>query len=1687
MHSRARLKFFFSAAVVLQVCMMMSILTCDDENPTSLSEEQTWSLTVNVTDGYSGNRLSGVRVSYTDKDDLDTFNITNGQGQVIIENLEDATQNFNISYTDSSMIKYTDALLTLTSISDTSGLKKLTDRIENVKLFPLSGSITGKILAQRHDLAPKVPVSALTVRLSYSNTDLSSGTSFQALTDSTGTFKFSSLPLSSGLSMIIPNISIGGIDFKVDSIPAPVLQHKVTVPAGSIFMHPIGIDRFKLTGTLPASISPNQTITLLYSDTLDTVSYAVFEGMKGSKTVQAKKVISGTTFSITPSVSLTPNSSYYLVVNAFGKAGGGQISKDSLSVSESGTIDIVSSNVLDANHQVISGLGLTDSMQFTFKSPVATGSASVSKGDIVIVTDVVIKANTLIIKPKGIWEPGTYSVKVSATLTDSTTTLFTFNITTVGGLDFVSSNIYNPQTKTAINGLKFNDTIKVVANKTITSAQATLSVVNPSTPVQVTVVATGATAFVIPTDKLNSATAYAFSITVFTDKGESKSFTIPSAAPFTTANSDFYPVADNIRNAGDPAKPILTFPPNGVIIIKMSAEVKSATAQISAGENAFASAVVVKADSIVITPSTNFKEGTAYSLQVSAQSKSGAFYTEKNFVTGFLVKNTFIPVSSNVRIDNSPTQPVLDFAPNGKIVIIMSDSVKTCTAALLSGTTVVGSKVSLSKDTIKIIPDDLLSSSNPYTVSLGAESRTGLTFHAETEPYFVTGLRVRTNLVRVVASNVQSADGIGLTDIPVTVTPYYVLSSTPNQQSLAVTIYSGKDTVNSTVSVKGDTVVIKPVLNLGSGRQYKVTIKGKTTASDPIDIDLTGDNKVFTTRSAVIIAASNMKDVNGNPVSSLSPTTELWVKFSRPLSTDLTKHQLGGGIGVTAVYHYGATNNNVIVRVNVDTLFAKFQQNALPGEGDSISLRGMTILFDDGTTLGPDVVNLKAYILKRPAPYVLATNGIVNNAVVDTFNTLGEAWIVSSLPFISVDAVKNGPDGLSNVTAQNLVLSNVRTHGDTIFFKPAVRLSYDTEFQVAFNVTLKDSSKYTGTGLKLRWKTEKGAYLISANDMVTGFQTYRPFTLTGDSLVLVFNKSIDITKSFSISGLVPRMAYTWSNGNKQLTVKPQDTLKSKPYTFTGGYALTDVAQYGAITISLTTTEGEVWTAKATNSPAIFKNARPAIAIHTVMGIEVLNTTLKVSNANKSQYYNNTENRKMSELISANLVAQNDSVGRGDTLKVFFSTEVNTAAIVAITGMVRLTTGTGPGATNIPFTISYASSNKTVQIKPNALLAPATSYTLTLTNVKGLGYESDDTNGDISYTFAFKTRPRSLTAAQVLLYSDTAKTPGVLGKRMGYSGSLNDAYGVAGAGGSFNTADVPAQNTVRIMYYEAAFRSDAVMDTVSHYQYSVLGRDNVTWYLLKNLRPSHHYSLTAQDSLRRDTLDLRTVSTEDLDINNAKVGALLRIGKTPNHQNDTSIFNYGAALNVRIRPVLSADNQWDAGDVVGSWSATLTFSDNIAPCDTDYVAKPSDLDYLQNVSRGGVSITVTSCPMNRNLLSDAVYVFNFKFPEDMDTTIKPVITTWYGGTTPTTTITVDNGNSYWDGNVYSYKLTMKIPGGVDLSTAGPHKPYYAISIAGMKDASGVAIQTWGSGSGINGTPLPITNTQGTANMRGFTAY
>ncbi len=1677
-----------TAIVILAGALVF--LFCSKSNPVlSLNEAgPTWALTLDVQDGYSGNKITGARVQYMNDSLKDTSALTNSQGRLKIEGLAAGTQSFKVSNSDTT-VKYTDVVVNAASVTDSSG--KLMDVSLIVKLFPLTGSISGRIVTQINPLEAKVSARGVVVSLVYANADLENASpkAFQVNTDSSGAFTLTGLPVATGCKLTIAAATVNAIDFKPDSFASPVLVSGITVPLGTIFMRPMNASSFRQMTQAPLVISPNQSISITYSDALDSVSYATLEGIGGVQSVNVISSIKGNTITITPSISLVDSSKYYLTVYAFGKSGGDTTSKTTLLVAGGGLIDVVSSNVLDGNKQAVDGLGLSDSMVFTFNAAITSASATVTQASSPILVSTSFKGSTLVVKPQGNWQPTTYLVKISANLADSTTSTFSFSIATVGGLAFMSSNIYNPQTSSAINGLGFRDTITVTANKTLVSAVATMS--QGSTPVPMSVTTTGSVVKVAPYDNLKPATAYTFSITITTAQGETKSFT----ATFITASSDFYPLTDNIRFDNDPNQPVLNFAPNGTIFITMSSAVKSATAQINGGTPAVN--VVISGDTIEITPVTNLSEGVAYNLKLSATNNAGTVYNENNgnYVNGFYVKNPFGPVTSNVRFNNNYAQPVLDFAPNGVIVIIMSDVVQSATALLTNSATTVQSDVRISGDTIRVVPQDLLSLTGTYTLTLTAKGATGLTYQASP---FVQGMTVQ-NKVRVLASNVLSADGLGLSNIPVTSTMFYLLSSTPDPTTLTVTVSPATNTV---VSVSGDTVKVKPVNNLLAGTQYGVTITGKTTQGNIINIDLTGTNpqKVFTTMIAAYVVATNMRDANNNPVTNLLPTTELWVKFSRSLAA-ATNQQLGGGAGTTITYLYGGASNNATVRVSNDTLFAKFVPNALPAYGATVSLKAVTILFADATTIGATGLNLTASILSKASPSVLATNGIVSNVPVDTFGVTGEAWILSSLDFLSVNAVKDGPDigviaGMTTAGAGNLVLSNVRTHGDTIFFRPSTRLAYNTEYQTAFEVTLADSSKYTGNDLKLTWKTQKPLYMVSANDMNAGFTAYRPFGCAGDSLVLAFSKPIDLTKTYSIVGLVSRMIYSWSSDARTLTVKPVDTLLAETYSANVDYTTAGV-NYAAITVTLTAADGEPWVAKATNAVSVFNSARPALAVRTMPGIEVLNTNLVVSSVNKSLSYVNTDNTKLSSL-GAGQISENDSVNVGDTLKVFFSRAVDSAMVASNPAMIVLKTTGGGIPQNV--SISYSTDHKTVFVKPSVALSAGTGYTLALTSVQALGMaHSGDANAVVSSTLTCKTKPALIKVVKdvaIALTADTATAANVAGKRQAYSGSISNAYA-----GGIDAGDVPAQNKVNLVWYEADFRSLATAsDTVSSYQLSVKGVDG-NWYDLLNLVSANHFNPFAPltDSIRRYTLDL---SGAVQDIHNVDVGPALRIPpKSGNYGNGASIFNYGATLQVRIRTVLDANTnaQLDAGDQVGTWSSPVTFQDNVAPCDTNFVVSgatvlPGNINIPAN---GGVSVAVTAIAMNLTGQPDGKYTFDFVFPEDMDTSAAnaPTIQIFYSqAATPPAPIGVIAAQSYWS-NGYTYHMTVRIPGNFDWTAAWI--PYYALSIAGVKDASEVPIQyqTWstvGSAAYSLQTPTPLipgsmASVQGTTNILDLKAF
>jgi hypothetical protein len=247
-----------------------------------------------------------------------------------------------------------------------------------------------------------------------------------------------------------------------------------------------------------------------------------------------------------------------------------------------------------------------------------------------------------------------------------------------------------------------------------------------------------------------------------------------------------------------------------------------------------------------------------------------------------------------------------------------------------------------------------------------------------------------------------------------------------------------------------------------------------------------------------------------------------------------------------------------------------------------------------------------------------------------------------------------------------------------------------------------------------------------------------------------------------------------------------------------------------------------------------------------------------------------------------------------------------------------------------------------------------------------------------------------------------------------------------------------------------------------------------------------------DSLQTYSLNLSAAVN---DVNGTDIGSLLRVPKLSGGNNADNIFNNGAAVQVKIRPVVhtAVAATWDGSEKAGVWSAAIGFKDTLAPCDTDFVANDGNLGNLNDNTKGGVKVVVTACATDRSALTtDGDYVIELTFPEDMDTTMRPTLTTYYGGvaTAPATGISVNSVKSYWNNNRYTYRMTVNLPANADWSAAGASKPYFGISVVGMKDVSSQAIQDWGSvgDAGINKLLGAVTGEKkGTRNLNGLTAY
>jgi hypothetical protein len=1747
--------------------LMMSF--CTKDNPVQPKIDDTWTITGNVQDGFTGAFLDSAQVVYSDRDGKLKNIVTLSGGSFVCPDLPYGGVTITFKYTKAAT-KYTTTVLTIASGPKTSALGdtakkeyKFRDTSVVVKLYGMSGTITGTVQTQKHSRAPLVIGAGVPVKVTYSSSSdvsmqFASPRTFTTVTGGDGAFRIDSLPLAPNAVLTLLTATVDGVDFSQKAIPIPDLIPliKGIISLGTVVMDvPVAeldaSSKFRLLYTnFPSKqILPNGTMMWTFSKKPDDVSYSVIQAVGASAALSnVTDTVIGNAFMVTPDPALNNGQQYFVSVFVYGAAGGFVKDTATVTVKSANTEQVIASNVLNSAKQGISGLGLNDSIYFQLAKNIKDVSVYVTHGTganlVVDLVTVTTSNDKITIKPKGSWLAATsYVIYVSGTLENGTPVSFSVTVSTEGSLNFATSNAFDPTSpNTGKDGFVVSDTIIVTANKPLSAASAILTDAS-SNRIPVAVTVSDTKVMVDPQIVLNFGTAYTLTFTMTSTTGE-----IKRANPtFTTISSNFYMVNSNACIGGDASKPTTEFDASQAITIEMSDQVASATAALTTGGNPVATTTTVKADepkrTIVVTPTIDkLSDNTTYSLTVTASSAADVRTTIT--INNFRTRSELYPVWSNVRMGNDPNRPVLNFDPLDNIIVTMSENLAKVTAQINSGN-VLASITIKGNDTIVINPEQPLSAGSSYNVTISAEDVNGIKYFGT----LVTGL-IPVKGVFIVASNVLTGDFVSLTNVPIATVPWFKMSVAPMASSIRASVYgTSSQTVDNVATVRGDTLFVTPVSSFRYGENVTVSFAGMATNGKSInesatftclpaktirvvwsnvlnvnlegltDVSVTGNIKVllsvspkagsitktdvnigggmignaviatsgdtiiidpvsnmdynqtyrftlvgldannntfsvtvpssgaFKTSQNVFVVASNLLDANGSPIKTFTRFGAMWIKFSETLDLDKNVYvwanyddastwvanPLSDPADVEIVGEGAAAAPNAIVRINRDTLFVTPDNRA---QIDFDKKVGFTVTI---RTAAGKTATFAACVQTAPVNlFVKATNTKDANGVMRSdFGYRDVVWVIPSVQLDSIIGVTdlNGgsiartPDDINGILRTRVRLAAT---GDTIFYAPSIALSAAATYGLDFTVHIANRPRGENNAnvLAVQWKTAAGVEITSMN-LLANATTYRSFKVIGDSIVASFSKAIDTSWNaptpFAVNGFTTNYTTRWSTDFRTVTVKFTDTLNARAYNTDAADYSTDLANHTAnytITFDVTCSDGERSTGLAGGNSFVVPLAVKTESALVLIGSNTINGHATVTAINQ-----------------VNDVSKDTFALAGNPTLVFNraldTNRIKADAPSQYQNLIKLVVnGT---ATPLEFALSFSSDARTVTMNPVSDLIAGTTYDIILTDIPAIGlkdanrFQGPGTSSSILDAYDFKAIPATpifITSLRDSIAPDTmAAALAFANNKYGYSP-------VAGGG-------VLADGNFAIRLQKTAWNSHYT-DSVTDYEARIRNAGSGSWFILATaIGQGSDFDPFASDNLTARRWINQT-------INVAGEVAIYNSLASPdgdaagaNYTNGATMLNDSAVFELQVRPRKLNGAVYS----YGAWSNAIRFADNVAPGDSDYTANVLLTPTLNVVTfdRTGVG-------------ADSSNYIDVSFPEDMDISTVPVIAFFDGASSGLSAPTAA-ATSRWT-TARNYRFYFKLPGNNNylFATSGW---YFNVSVAGMKDYSGVVLQSTGT--------------------------
>ncbi|MBN1308872.1 MAG: hypothetical protein JXA18_13195 [Chitinispirillaceae bacterium] len=352
----------------------------------------TWTFSGYVIDGHTGDVLEDVTVYYLKTGTNEQSVTTGSNGSFLIDELPYGERNFRFVYQrKGSSTKYTEKSVLASCWRDASSSTEgvAGDVAQIVRLFPLTGSITGKLVVKIHESGMTVPAESSLVRITFSDTAMEGATPsvYEAVTDGDGVFKVKELPLASGLTFVIPEYTVNQVSYRLSAPPSVVLFPDRVVSIGNLYLTASDTTDWPINSVTSNVISKDGfgkanvpvDVSLYYVLSTAPDPSTVQATIEGGGDPEAIVTVHKDTVFVEPVRNFDYNASVVVTIQGSDRDGNRIYLKfDGIKqfTTEQGVFP-VASNTWDATGEPVSNFRLYDTMWAAFSQPLDTSPANI--------------------------------------------------------------------------------------------------------------------------------------------------------------------------------------------------------------------------------------------------------------------------------------------------------------------------------------------------------------------------------------------------------------------------------------------------------------------------------------------------------------------------------------------------------------------------------------------------------------------------------------------------------------------------------------------------------------------------------------------------------------------------------------------------------------------------------------------------------------------------------------------------------------------------------------------------------------------------------------------------------------------------------------------------------------------------------------------------------------------------------------------------------------------------------------------------------------------------------------------------------------------------------------------------------------------------------------------------------------